>query len=84
MTTLNTTIQKWGNSQGLRLKKEILSDANVSLGDSVKVSVVSGNIILTPMSKQKKVDLKKLLLKIPKNYSVKETGWCMSSGKEIW
>ena len=29
-----TTIQKWGNSQGLRLSKTLLADAALDVGDS--------------------------------------------------
>ncbi len=82
---MNTTIQKWGNSQGLRLKKEVLGALDLSVGDSIKVFVKSGNIVISPVKKQrKKVDLKKLLAKVPKNYKPKETEWGASVGKEIW
>jgi len=81
----NTTIQKWGNSQGLRLKKEILRDMDLSVGDRIKVSVVSGSIIITPGKRQRrKVDLKKLLSKVSKNYKSKEVNWGTTAGKEIW
>ena len=30
-----TKVQKWGNSQGLRLSKELLSDARIDVGDAV-------------------------------------------------
>lgn len=32
-----TTVQKWGNSQGLRLPKELLREAHISFGDEVNV-----------------------------------------------
>ena len=34
-----TKIQKWGNSQGLRLSNAVLSDADINVGDAVKVAV---------------------------------------------
>ncbi|HEC30726.1 MAG TPA: AbrB/MazE/SpoVT family DNA-binding domain-containing protein [Candidatus Yonathbacteria bacterium] len=82
---MNTTIQKWGNSQGLRLKKEVLDSLSLSAGDPIKVFVKSGNIIISPIKKQKKkVDLRKLLAKVPKNYKPKEFDWGSPVGKEIW
>lgn len=82
---MNSTIQKWGNSQGLRLKKEVLGALDLSVGDSIKVFVKSGNIVISPIKRQrKKVDLNKLLAKMPKNYKPKEIDWGVSVGKEIW
>ena len=41
-------IQKWGNSQGLRLKKSLLEDAQLAVGDKVDVSVKDGKMIIKP------------------------------------
>lgn len=32
-------IQKWGNSQGLRLTKALLQETQINVGDEVSVSV---------------------------------------------
>lgn len=78
-------VQKWGNSQGLRLPKAILRDAQVSTGDEVKVSVRGRTIILDPVDKpRRKYDLKKLVAKMPKNYKSKELDWGRPAGKEVW
>lgn len=82
---MNATIQKWGNSQGLRLRKDILNTLNLSEGDSVRVSVRLGNIIVSPDKRQKKrVDLKKLLSKTRKQRNMKEVDWGAPVGKEVW
>ncbi len=82
---MHTKIQKWGNSQGLRLKKEVLGALDLSVGDSIKVFVKSGNIVISPIKKQRKrIDLNKLLAKMPKNYKTKEFDWGEPVGKEIW
>ena len=39
-------VQKWGNSQGLRLAKHVLESASISIGDDVEVIVVEGQIII--------------------------------------
>ena len=41
-------IQKWGNSQGLRLAKHLLADAHIDVGDEVDIAVKDGNIIISP------------------------------------
>jgi antitoxin MazE len=80
-----TRVQKWGNSQGLRFSKAILKEAQVSTGDEVKVSVRGRNIIIEPIDKaRRKYDLKKLVLKMPKNYKAREVDWGHPVGKEAW
>jgi antitoxin component of MazEF toxin-antitoxin module len=37
-----TKVQKWGNSQGLRLSKELLSNVEVGVGDAVDVAARDG------------------------------------------
>lgn len=82
---MSTTIQKWGNSQGLRLKKDILDTLNLSEGDSVRVFVRAGDIIISPDKKQvKKIDLRKLLSKTPKRSKIREVDWGTPVGKEVW
>jgi antitoxin MazE len=41
-------IQKWGNSQGLRLAKSLLADAHLGIGDEVDIRVKDGIMIVTP------------------------------------
>ena len=44
-----TKIQKWGNSQGLRLGKQVLEDARIAVGDSVDVAARDGVIVIAPL-----------------------------------
>lgn len=82
---MSTMIQKWGNSRGLRLKKDILDTLNLSEGDSVRVFVRLGDIIISPDKKQaKKIDLRKLLSKTPKRSKICEVDWGAPVGKEVW
>ena len=41
-----TAIKKWGNSQGIRLSKEIISSAGLKENDSVEISVNNGVITI--------------------------------------
>jgi antitoxin MazE len=80
-----TKIQKWGNSQGLRVSKEILKDAQINLGDEVQVSARNGRIVVEPITKIRgRYKLKDLLAKIPKNYRANELDWGTPVGKEAW
>ena len=48
---MHTKIQKWGNSQGLRLAKNVLEDARLGVGDEVDVAVRDGIIVIAPIKK---------------------------------
>jgi antitoxin MazE len=41
-----TTIQKWGNSQAVRLPKAILEKASLKENDKVEITVKDGNLII--------------------------------------
>jgi antitoxin MazE len=78
-------VQKWGNSQGLRFPKTILEEAQVKVGDEVRVSVRGRKIIIEPVEKIRgKHDLKELVSRMPKNYHVEEVEWGAPVGKEEW
>ena len=80
-----TKIQKWGNSQGLRITKALLSDAQINVGDAVNISVKDGALIVTPAQRvRKKYNLKDLVAKIPEGHQTEETDWGESVGKEVW
>ncbi len=80
-----TKVQKWGNSQGVRLSKEILSNIEIQVGDSVNLSVREGTLIVTPLKRIRGGhDLRELVGKIPKDYRTEEVSWGRPRGKEIW
>ena len=80
-----TRVQKWGNSQGLRLSKELLSDAEIDVGDAVNVAVHDGSIVVTPVrSVRGALDLGELVASIPKDYKPGEADWGPSTGGEVW
>ncbi len=78
-------IQKWGNSQGLRLTKNLLAEAQLEVGDEVDISVKDGIMIVTPAKKIRgKHNLKDLVARIPENYQTGEVDWGDPIGKEVW
>lgn len=78
-------IQKWGNSQGLRISKNLLSDAQLNVGDEVDISVKEGVMIVAPAKRIRgRHNLKDLAARIPKNYQSSEVDWGGKVGKEVW
>ncbi len=49
-----TKISKWGNSQGIRLSSEILSETGYSAGDEVSVTATKNGILIQKSEKRPK------------------------------
>ena len=80
-----TKVQKWGNSQGIRLSKELLSDVEVNVGDAVDVAVRDGALVVTPVRRVRGGhDLRELVRRIPKDYKPEELDWGYPVGREVW
>jgi antitoxin MazE len=80
-----TKVQKWGNSQGLRLAKRVLEDASIAVGDDVDVAVRDGVIVVAPVKRMRgRQSLKELVSRIPKNYRAREIDWGEPVGREVW
>ncbi len=80
-----TRVQKWGNSQGLRLSKKLLSDVEIGVGDAVDVAVREGTLIVTPVRRVRGGhDLRELVGRIPKDYKTEELDWGHPAGREVW
>lgn len=43
---MQTQVKAWGNSQGIRIPKEILQEANLAIDDAVNIRVSNGVIML--------------------------------------
>jgi antitoxin MazE len=80
-----TKIQKWGNSQGLRLARQVLEDAFISVGDDVDVSARDGVIVIAPVRRIRGgQSLQELVLRIPRNYESEDADWGGPVGREVW
>lgn len=80
-----TKIQKWGNSQGLRLAKQVLEEAHITVGDDVDVTTRDGLILIAPVRRIRgKTSLQELVSRIPKDYKAEELSWGEPVGREVW
>jgi len=80
-----TRIQKWGNSQGLRLAKQVLEDARIAVGDDVDVTAKDGMIVIAPVRRIRgKQSLQELVSRLPDDYEAGELDWGTPVGREVW
>lgn len=77
-----TKLQKWGNSQGVRIPKEILTKISISEGDSVDVSYDGNMIIIKRIQPLKRYSLEELFK--DNEVQTKEEHWGSPEGKEEW
>ena len=77
------TIQKWGNSQAVRLPKGILEEADMHENDQVEIKADNDCIIIKRINK-KHLTLKERLAEYDGDYKCSEMDTGEAQGKEVW
>jgi antitoxin MazE len=80
---MQTKIQKWGNSLGLRIPKSFAEEAGVQAGSLVDLSIKNGDLIVQPV-RRPRIKLASLLKKITSRNLHKEVSTGDAVGKEVW
>jgi antitoxin MazE len=86
---MTTRLQAWGNSQGVRLPKALLSALRIETGASLDVALSPKKdaIIVRPakpvLGARGRLRLDTLVAAMPKRYKGGEFGWDQS-GREVW
>jgi len=80
---MESKIQKWGNSLGLRIPKWIAEQVGVEAGSGVELSVKEGKIIVLPR-RCKKYDLNGLLQAVTPDNLHGEIDTGEPIGREAW
>ena len=78
-----TKVQKWGNSLALRIPKAFAIDAQLVNDSFVEISIVEGQIIITPVATPIWT-LEELLAGINKNNLHHEVDTGFAVGNEVW
>lgn len=55
--TMQTNIRRWGNSQGIRLTKEILAQMDLQENDTVGINICDGKMTVEKINKPKYLNL---------------------------
>lgn len=78
-------VQKWGNSQGIRIPKYILDKAEISEGDIVEIALEDDKIVIfQPKRVLKKYTINDLFKDYKGDCQTEEQDWGEPVGKEEW
>ena len=80
---METRIQKWGNSDGIRIPSNILKSLNIKTNDILNIEQDGEKIIIT-VPKKKKISLEEKFKVYHGKNLAKEFSWDENIGREIW
>ncbi|WP_029200553.1 AbrB/MazE/SpoVT family DNA-binding domain-containing protein [Oribacterium sp. NK2B42] len=80
---MQTQVKVWGNSQGIRIPKEVLQEAAISVDDVLDVKVSNGMIMLVKPFRHKTLEERAAEYDGKLNLDG-EFDWGEAAGREIW
>jgi antitoxin MazE len=80
---MQTKIQKWGNSLGLRIPRSFAVEVQMQEGATVDLSVENGRLLVRPL-RVRKYSLNRLLRKISRQNLHGEVSTGRAVGRETW
>lgn len=79
---MTTTIQKWGNSQGIRIPKFILEAVHWNDNEKLVVKTEQDKLIIEKVEKRK--NIMELFADFDGEYVPVEMNWGDPVGEEVW
>lgn len=80
---MKVQVKTWGNSQGIRISKDILQEANVAIDDVLDVKVANGMITLVKPFRHKTLEERAAEFNGGLNLDG-EYDWGEPVGREVW
>lgn len=80
---MEVKLQKWGNSDGIRIPSIILKALNLKTNDKVELIQQEDKIVITKL-KNNRQQFEKSLKEYQGDNLAKEFVWDEAKGKEIW
>ena len=75
-------LQKWGNSDGIRIPSTILKSLNIKTNDKLKIEQIEDKIVISKTNKEK-ISLDQLFKEYKGKNKIQDY-WDEPRGKEIW
>ena len=80
---MTAQLKAWGNSQGIRIPKEVLDTVGLRVNDYLEIEIADGNILLKKQFRHKTLEERRAayggLLKLSE-----ELDWGEPQGGEVW
>ena len=80
---MQTKIQKWGNSLGLRIPRSFAAEVRLDVGTSVDLSLEDGRLLVRPL-RVRRYALGRLLRKVNRRNLHGEVSTGQAVGREAW
>ncbi len=81
---MEITVQKWGNSNGIRIPNALMNSLNLKTSDKVNMVLEDDKIIITKVKDNKKISLKDRIASYNGPNLIEPYDWGRPRGKEIW
>lgn len=81
---MQATIQKWGNSQGIRIPKAFLEALGMMENDVVELNRVNDNLVISKVKEKKELTLEDIFQGYEGNCTPGEFDWRAPAGREVW
>lgn len=80
---MEAKLQKWGNSDGIRIPSILLKNLNLKTNDTVTLEQIDDKIVIS-VPKKKKISLEQRFKEYRGKNLAKEFEWDEPRGNEIW
>lgn len=84
MNEIKATLQRWGNSNGIRIPRIVLDELKWNSGDVLQMEIQDGKVVLEPYKKENKKSIQDLFAGFEEEYVAENVEWGEAQGKEVW
>lgn len=81
---MTLSVQKWGNSHGIRLPNHLLEYVKWNENEKLLVTVENGRVIIEKENQNVKKNISELFADYDGVYETEEIDWGEAEGNEIW
>lgn len=79
---MTITLQKWGNSRGIRIPKHMLDELSWPESEPLEMKIDGNRIIIEPAHKRKSIQ--ELFAGYESSYDAEPIDWGTPVGDEVW
>ena len=81
---MTTNIQKWGNSQGIRLPKHLLDSLKWAENETITIKAEKDRIVIEQADPKRHMSIEELVEDFDGEYRPEEIDWGDAAGREVW